>query len=78
MFVSPSLAEMLMRERSKDVLREAEQERLGRKADSARPGLLDQALASIGGLLISTGKKLQARHAPAQARLTGSPSPASQ
>jgi hypothetical protein len=75
---SPSLAEMLMWERSKDALRAAKQERLDRKAGSTRPGLLDRALASVGSLLISAGKKLQARHAPVQPHLTSSPSPASQ
>jgi len=76
MFVSRSL--MFREERVKDSLRKAEQDRLGRKVTPARPRLMDQALASVGGLLISTGKKLQTRHARAQARLTGSLSPASQ
>ena len=75
---SPSLAEMLMWERSKDARREAKQERLGRKAGHARSGLLYPALASVGSLLISAGKKLQARYTPVQARLTSSTSPSSQ
>ena len=75
---SPSLAEMLMWERSKDALCEAERKRLGRKASPARSGLLDRALASVGSLLISAGKKLQARYTPVQARWTSSPSPTSQ
>ncbi|MBM4466211.1 MAG: hypothetical protein FJ014_11775 [Chloroflexi bacterium] len=78
MYISAHEAELLMRERTKDALREAERERLGRMVNSARPGLLGQALVSIGGLLISTGKKLQARHAPLQAGFMGLPSPASQ
>ena len=60
------------------LVREAERERLGRMVGSARPGLLDRALANIGALLILTGKKLQARHAPVQTWLAGSPSRASQ
>lgn len=75
---SPSLAEMLMWERSKDALCEAERERLGRKASPARSRLLNRALASVGSLLISAGRKLQARYTPVQARLTSSPSPTSQ
>jgi len=71
-------AEMLMKERTKAILREAERERLGRMVNSARPGLLSQALVNIGGLLISIGKKLQARHALLQAGFKGFPSPASQ
>ena len=75
---SPSLAEMLMWERSKDVLRKAEREGLGRKASSAGSGLLNRTLASAGSLLISAGGKLQARYTPVQARLTSAPSPTSQ
>jgi len=75
---SPSLAEMLMWERSKDALCEAERDRLGRKVGSARSGLQGRALASVGSLLVSAGKKLQARYTPVQARLTSSPSPTSQ
>ena len=71
-------AEQVMEERVKDALREVKQARLIRMANSARPGHLDQILASVGGLLISTGQKLQGRHAPVQTGLTGSPSPASQ
>jgi hypothetical protein len=74
---SPSFAELLMSERSKDVLREAEQDRLGRKVPPARPRILDQTLAGVGGLLVSTGRKLQARQSSAQNSLRGSPSPAS-
>jgi len=75
---SPALAEMLMWECSEDVLRKAERERLGRKVGSARSGLQDRALASVGSFLISAGKKLQARYTPVRARLTSSPSPTSQ
>lgn len=75
MFFNPYEAQMVMEERVKDAMREAEQERLIRMAKSARPGLLDGLLASIGGLLISAGKKLQARHAPLQSALAASPSP---
>ena len=75
MFVNPSLVQMHMEERVKDALRKAEQERLERVANSARPRLLDRALASIGGLLLSAGKRLQARHAPLQTALAASPSP---
>jgi len=78
MYINAYEAEMLVRERSKDALRKVERERLGRMANPARSEFLDQALVGIGGLLISTGKKLQARRAPAQAALTGSPSPARQ
>ena len=71
-------AQMVRKERVKDALRKAEQERLRRVAGSARPRLLDPILASVGGLMIAAGKKLQERHAPVQTGLTGSPSPASQ
>jgi hypothetical protein len=71
-------AEQAMEERVKDALREVKQDRLIRLANSARPGLPDRVLASIGGLLISTGRKLQGRHAPVHTGFTGSPSPASQ
>jgi hypothetical protein len=60
-------AEIMMKERVKDELREAEQHRLGRVANSARPRLLHQlgsasgVVASIGGLLLSAGKQLQER-----------------
>jgi hypothetical protein len=70
--------EQVMKERVKDALHEVEQARLIRMANSARPGLPDRVLASVGGLLISSGKKLQGRHATVQTGLTGSPSPASQ
>lgn len=76
MYINTYETEMLARERIKDALREAERERLGRMANPARPEFLDQALVSIGGLLISAGKKLQGRCAPVQTCLTGSPSPA--
>jgi hypothetical protein len=70
-------AELVMEERVKGALREVKQARLNRMATSARPGHLNQVLASVGGLLISTGKKLQGRHAPVHTGFTGSPSPAS-
>jgi len=50
--------------RRRDFLEEAERHRLIQKAKAARTGLLDRVLASIGGFLISAGKKLQGRHAP--------------
>ena len=71
-------AEQIMEERVKGALREVKQARLIRMSSSARSGPLYQVLASVGGLLISTGKKLQGRHAPVHTGLTGSPSPASQ
>jgi hypothetical protein len=76
--VNPLFVELMAERRPREAVREAERERLGRMVSSARPGLLDRALANIGGLLIFTGKKLQARHAPVQTWLTGSPSRASQ
>ncbi len=78
MYINTYELEMLMRERTKDARRKAERERLGQMANPARPEFLDQALVSIGSLLISTGKKLQARRAPVQSGLTGAPSPARQ
>jgi len=75
MYFNPYEAQMIMEERVKDALREAEQERLGRVANSAKLRLLDRVLASIGGLLLSAGKKLQERHAPVKTGLTVSPSP---
>ena len=65
MYFNPYEAQTMMKERVKDALRKAEQERLGRVASSARPRLLDRlgsasgVVASIGGLLLSAGKKLQ-------------------
>lgn len=70
-------AELEMYMTVKEHLQEAEQDRLGRMVGSARTGLLDQALAGVGGLLISAGKKLQGQHAPVQAHLTSSPTLAS-
>ena len=81
MYFSPHEAQMIMEERVKDALREAEQVRLGQVANSARPRLLDRlgsasgVVASIGGLLLSPGKKLQERHAPVKTGLTVSQSP---
>jgi hypothetical protein len=65
----------LGQERMKDTMREVEQDRLIRLANSARPGLPDRVLASVGGLLISAGQKLQEREMPVKTGLTGSPSP---
>ena len=70
MYVNPYEAEVMMKDYVKDALREAEQKRLGRVANSARPRLLDRVVASIGGLLLSAGKQLQERHAPVKAGLT--------
>ncbi|MBM4465908.1 MAG: hypothetical protein FJ014_10205 [Chloroflexi bacterium] len=78
MYINAYEAEMLMRERTKNAFHEAERERLGRMANPARVGLLDPVLASVGGLMITAGKKLQARRAPLQSGLTGAPSPARQ
>ena len=75
MYFNTYEAQMMMEERVKDALRKAEQERLGRVANSARPRLLDRVVASIGSLLLSAGKKLQERHAPVKAGLTVSQSP---
>jgi hypothetical protein len=69
MYFNPYEAEIMMKEHVKDALREAEQKRLGRVANSARPRLLDRVVASIGGLLLSAGKKLQERHAPVKTGL---------
>jgi len=78
MYLNLDEAQMMRKERVKDSLRKSEQERLRQVANPARPGFLDQTLASVGSLLVSTGRKLQARRTPVQACLTGSPSPASQ
>ena len=75
MYFNPYEAEIMMKEHVKDALREAEQKRLGRVANSARPRLLDRlgsgsgVVASIGGLLLSAGKQLQERHAPVKTGL---------
>lgn len=76
MHITPHEAEMLMRERTKDAQREAKQLRLRRLANSVRPRLLDRVLASIGGLLLCAGKRLQERYAAHRTGLTRSPSPA--
>ena len=75
MFCSPGLFHIYMEERVKEALRKGEQERLRQVANPTRPRLLDRALASIGGLLLSAGKRLQARHAPVQTALAASPPP---
>lgn len=59
MYFNSYEAQMIKEERMKDALRETEQGRLGRVAKSARPRFLGQVVASIGGLLVSAGKKLQ-------------------
>jgi len=69
MYFNPYEAEIMMKEHVKDALREAEQKRMGRVANSARPRLLDRVVASIGGLLLSAGKQLQERHAPVKTGL---------
>jgi hypothetical protein len=76
MHITPHEAEMLMRERTKDAQREAKQQQLRRLANSARPRLPDRVLASIGGLLLSAGERLQKRYAPDRTDLARSPSPA--
>ena len=43
----------------KDLLREAEQDRLLHLARQGRPGLGDRLMASIGRTLVSLGRKLQ-------------------
>jgi hypothetical protein len=75
MYFNPYEVQMIMEERVKDALREANKKDWGRVANSARPRLLDQVVASIGGLLLSAGKKLQERHAPVKTGLTVSQSP---
>jgi hypothetical protein len=71
-------AQMMRQERIKDSMRKARQQQLGQLERPLTSRVLDQALASVGGVMISAGKKLQARHAPAKTLLTRSPSPASQ
>jgi len=78
MHFNPYEAQMMREERVKDALRKMGQKQLERGVNSARPRLLNRALASVGGLLLSAGKTLQERHAPVQARLTSSPSPTNQ
>lgn len=72
------VAGRLAEERMRDNMREGEHARLMRMARPVGPGLLDQALASIGGLLLSAGERLQERYALAETGLTGSPSLATQ
>jgi hypothetical protein len=76
MSVNPSFIEFMAERNPGEAWREAERERLGQMVDSGRPGPLDQTFVSVGGLLISAGKKLQGRYQPVQANLTSSPSPA--
>jgi len=76
MHMTPLEAEMLMRERTEEALREAEQRRLRRLASADRPRLLDRALAGIGGLLLSAGERLQKRYGTNQTGLASTPSPA--
>ena len=75
MCFNPYAVQMMMEERVMDALREAEQNRLGRVASSAKIGLLDRVLARIGVSLISAGKELQERHAPVKTGLMVSQSP---
>jgi hypothetical protein len=70
MYFNPYKVRMMAKERVKDLLREAEQVRLRRVANSARPRLVGRVVASIGGLLLSAGKKPQERHAPVKTDLT--------
>jgi hypothetical protein len=75
MIGNPFAAQRVADERRKDALREAEQARLIRAVNSARPGLLDRVSTRTGSFLISAGKRLQGPHAPAQTGFAASPSP---
>jgi hypothetical protein len=70
MFPDDYMAWLIRQEQNKDLVREAERDRLGRMANPVRPELLDRVLASVGGLMIAAGKKLQARHMPVRTGLT--------
>jgi hypothetical protein len=76
MYMTPLEAEMLMKERTKEALRETEHRRLMRLASAGRPRPLDRALAGIGGLLLSAGEWLQKRYGTDRTGLARSPSPA--
>ena len=54
---------VIAKARQSELLDEAERDRLVRKTQVGSPGLQARALASLGGLLISAGKKLQGRYA---------------
>jgi hypothetical protein len=69
---------MMRQERVKDSLRKAQREQLAQPGNLVRPGLLDRAVARVGGMMISAGRKLQARCVLADALLVDSPAPAIQ
>jgi hypothetical protein len=54
---------MIAKARRSELLDEAERDRLIRKTRVRSPGPQARVLASLGGFLISAGKKLQGRYA---------------
>jgi hypothetical protein len=57
------------KERQKDLLREAEQDRLVRLARAGRPSAIARFRQTMGGVLIKIGGKLQTRPAPQTPRI---------
>jgi hypothetical protein len=62
MLDSPNNLEQLVRLSHSSRLREAERERLFRKAKASRPSLLDKALLGLGEQMISLGSQLKKRY----------------
>ena len=52
----------LAEERAKDAMREGEHARLLRMARPVKRGPMDRLMAKLGGLLITQGEQLRARH----------------
>jgi hypothetical protein len=71
MFYPDWVLEQLARERRRDLVRQLEQDRLARLADSVRPQrghTVYHALDLVGRQLIALGEHLRARHAAVHAR----------
>jgi hypothetical protein len=60
-FLNPDLHQVVATDRMNELLKEAERDRLTRQANANRPNPLNAVLVGVGDLLISVGKRLQAR-----------------
>jgi hypothetical protein len=64
-FKVPNPNTIVAMDRMHELRAEAERARLVRLVKADRPRRWDRILAGIGGLLVSVGERLRARHAPA-------------